>query len=120
MLAAIENDLTDVQFDSGFKATLYLYVTVGELLGPALSRTIMSLRSYDAADAGCIDRLAYARNMISVNEEAAWQIIDTFRAAHGLRVVKSHRFPESGILIARERLTGSKWSSGRSPASDQR
>ena len=49
-----------------------------------------------------IDRIAYARNMISVNEEAAWQLIEIFRAARGLRLAKSPKFPQSGDLSASE------------------
>jgi hypothetical protein len=99
ILAAIERDLIDMQLAGGFKATLYLYATAGELFGTALPQAIITLRNYNATDAGCVDRLAYARNMISVNEETAWQMIDMFRIAHGFRVLKSQRLPESGLLV---------------------
>jgi hypothetical protein len=101
LLLAIEDGLAAMQSAGGFKTTLYLYATVGEVFGAVLPETIKSLRSYDAADAGCIDRIAYARNMISVNEEAAWQLIEIFRAARGLRLVKSPRVPSQAVSSRR-------------------
>jgi hypothetical protein len=101
LLLAIEDGLAIMQSAGGFKTTLYLYATVGEVFGAVLPETIKSLRSYDAADAGCIDRIAYARNMISVNEEAAWQLIEIFRAARGLRLVKSPRVPRQAVSSRR-------------------
>jgi hypothetical protein len=95
VLSAIENDLTDMGLTTGFKTALYLYATVGEIFGAELPDTIMSLRNYDTTDAACIDRLAYAQNMISVNEEAAWLMIDAFRAARGLGIVRSPLAPLS-------------------------
>jgi hypothetical protein len=89
VLSAIENDLTDMGLTTGFKTALYLYATVGEIFSAELPDTIMSLQNYDRAHAACIDRLAYARNMISVNEVAAWLMIDAFRVARGLGVVRS-------------------------------
>lgn len=95
VLSAIENDLADMALTTGFKTPLYLYATIGEIFSTDLPDTIMSLGNYDTTDAACIDRLAYARNMISVNEESAWLMIDAFRAARGLGIVRSPLAPPS-------------------------
>jgi KAP family P-loop domain len=95
ILAGIQVDLADLQFGSGFKAAIYFYATVGEIFGPTeLPKTAQALLDRDTVivgsyskSSGHIDGLAYARNLISINEEAAWQLIDAFREANGLRLV---------------------------------
>ena len=88
VLTAIEGGLTDAPTRLKFWSALYLYATVAEIFGPDLSNTISSLRLYRPDEARCIDRLADARSMISVNGEVGWQSISRFRDARGLRIVK--------------------------------
>lgn len=87
MLAAVESDLNDTLVPLRFAAALYLYATIAEVFGSKLPATISSLRSKGPGDAGCIDRLAQARNMISVNGDVGWELISRFRAARRLRTL---------------------------------
>jgi hypothetical protein len=87
----IESEMNSVPLTGSFWAALYLYATTAEIFGPGLYKTINSLRQYNSKEASCVDRLAYARNMISVNDEAAWQLISLFRAARDLRPVERRK-----------------------------
>jgi hypothetical protein len=84
LLATIEADVAAARFPVRFGAALYLYATVAEIFGDGLKYTVRTLRNYRSDEATCIDRLANARNMISVNAELAWQLITAFRGARGL------------------------------------
>lgn len=83
----IETEITDTNQGLSFCAALYFYGTVAEVFGSKLSETSSSLRSYRADDEASIDRLAQARNMISVNSGVAWELIKRFRNANGLRTL---------------------------------
>jgi TRAP-type C4-dicarboxylate transport system permease small subunit len=85
ILAAIENGFPDGELALHFRAGLYFYCTVAEVFSTRLPDTIGLLRRFRLADGAHIDRLAEARNAISVNPVAAWDMVSQFRAARGFR-----------------------------------
>jgi hypothetical protein len=84
MLEAVQADLVGAPIPLRFATALYLYATIAEIFGSKLPATMSSLRRYRPDEASCIDRLAHARNMISVNGDVAWELISHFRTARGL------------------------------------
>jgi hypothetical protein len=70
--------------DFAFQVGHNFYATVAEIFGPNLTETIKLLRAQQADEDSWIDRLAQARNAISVNPDQAREMIVSCRIARGL------------------------------------
>jgi hypothetical protein len=96
LLTIIETRITDTNHGLSFCTALYFYGTVAEIFGGKLANTSNSLRGYSTDDETSIDRLAQARNMISVNSHVAWELISRFRNANDLRTLELPKHSSPG------------------------
>jgi hypothetical protein len=78
---------TKASFPIPVNAALYFYATLAEIFSsrPPSSHTFLS--GYRLADTEWIDRLARARNMISINSDIAWEMISHFRTTADMSVI---------------------------------
>jgi hypothetical protein len=74
-------------FPISVNAALYFYATVAEIFGSQTPNSQIFLDGYRLATTEWIDRLARARNMISINGELAWEMIGYFRTTVDMSLI---------------------------------
>ena len=85
---------TRASFPMSVNAALYFYATVAEIFSSKTLNSHTFRSGYRLANTEWIDRLAHARNMISINGDIAWELISHFRVTCSIPVI-SRPAPQS-------------------------
>ncbi len=85
MIESLSN-VASARLPMSLGAALYFSATIAEIFGADRSQIPTSPRNHPRG-ADSIDRLAQARNMISINSDLAWESISGVRAAYNLTII---------------------------------